>query len=161
MPRLVNLLRRLSVAFLIVLFVGGAAHAADTVYGAPLSDAVVVKLSQLLDSPADYVDKTVKIEGLVIGVCPKRGCWIEVAGDREFESMRFKVADGEIVFPVDAKGKNATLEGVFTAMELTEEQAIARAKHFAEEKGEAFDPKSVKKGAHTMYQIAGKGGVIR
>ena len=40
-----------------------------------------------------------------------------------------------------------------------EEEAVARAKEEAEEKGKAFDPASVK-GPTTVYQIQGTGAVI-
>ena len=63
-----------------------------------------MKISALLMFPDGYVGKTVRVEGRIVGVCAKRGCWMELAGDREFESMRIKVDDGVIVFPADAKG---------------------------------------------------------
>src|ERR1019366_7256328 len=49
--------------------------------------------------------------------------------------------------------------GKFTKSELTKEQAIARAKEEAEEKGKTFDPASVP-GPITVYQIQGSGAVI-
>ncbi len=156
-PMLIALRSTLLALFAFLL--STAALAGETTYGAGLTELEPIKLSELMDNPDPHVNKMVRVEGLVIDVCAKRGCWVELAGDREFESVRFKVNDGEIVFPVDAKGKRATLEGVFTATELTEEQAIARAKHHAEEQGKPFDPSTVA-GKQMVYQIAGKGGVI-
>jgi hypothetical protein len=63
------------------------------------------------------------------------------------------------VFPKEAVGKMATAEGELKKFELTKEQAIARAKHEAEEQGRKFNPASVKGGA-TIYQIQGTGAVI-
>ena len=46
-----------------------------------------------------------------MNVCEKRGCWIELAGDKENTKIRVKVEDGVIVFPMEAKGKTALVEG--------------------------------------------------
>jgi hypothetical protein len=70
-----------------------------------------------------------------------------------------KVQDGDIVFPKSAVGRTAIAEGTLNRLQLSKEQAIARAKHEAEERGTKFDPASVKSGA-TIYQIQGTGAVI-
>ncbi|UCF67613.1 MAG: DUF4920 domain-containing protein [Acidobacteriota bacterium] len=135
--------------------VGGEA----TTYGEGLTGSETVKLSELRADPDAYLGKTVRVEGLVLDVCPKRGCWIELAGDEEFQSIRVKVEDGVIVFPPEAKGRKAIAEGLFTKRELTEEQAVAWQKHQAEERGLEFDPSSVD-GPLTIYMIMGTGAII-
>jgi cytochrome c-type biogenesis protein CcmE len=132
---------------------------AATKYGKGVSEATPVKLSELMAKPDDYVGKVVKVEGLITEVCPKRGCWINVAGDKEFQTIKVKVEDGVIVFPLTDKGKKVVAEGTFTKMELTKEQAIERAKHHAEETKTKFDPASVT-GPQTIYQIQGTGAVV-
>jgi hypothetical protein len=62
-------------------------------------------------------------------------------------------------YPKDSPGKIATAEGAFTKMVLSHDEAVARAKEEAEERGKPFDPASVKGGA-TIYQIQGSGAVI-
>ncbi len=86
---------------------------------------------------------------------------MNVAGDKEFQSIRIKVDDGEIVFPLDAKGKHAVAEGVFSKIELSKEQALEHAKHQAEEKGEKFDEATAKDLPTVIYQIQGTGAVIK
>lgn len=135
--------------------------AEGTVYGKGVAGPDVVKISELLTQPDRYVGKTVRVEGLVTDVCSKRGCWMEVAGDREFESLRVKVDDGVIVFPMDAKGKRAVAEGVFTKIDLTQDEALQHAKHMAEERGQKFDPATAKDVPTVLYQIRGTGAVIR
>lgn len=125
--------------------------------GVSLSEETAV--SAIIDNPEAYVGRKVKVSGLVIDVCSRRGCWIYLAGDREFEKIRIKVTDGEIVFPMEARGKQAVVEGVVESMELTKEQVIARRKHHAEETGEAFDPASVTSG-ETILRIRGLGAEI-
>ena len=155
-------LTAVTAACLLLILAVAPAHAAEgTKYGKGLSGPDVVAISDLMASPDKYVGKTVRVEGLIADVCPKRGCWMDLAGDKEFETLRIKVEDGEIVFPLDAKGKRATAEGVFTKMEITKDQAIERAKHHAEEKGEAFDAAKAKDLPTVIYQINGTGAVIR
>ena len=84
---------------------------------------------------------------------------MEIAGDEEFQSLRVKVDDGVIVFPMEAKGHRAVAEGVFQKFELTMEQTHAMKKHECEEKGEEFDATSCTKPG-MVYQVAGLGAVI-
>lgn len=144
---------------LVLALLAAAPALAATRYGKPLTTATPVKVSELMAKPEAYVGKVVKIEGLVTEVCPKRGCWINVAGDREFQTIRVKVEDGVIVFPLTDKGKKVVAEGTFTKLELTKEQAIERARHHAEETKTKFDPASVT-GPQTVYQVMGTGAIV-
>ena len=72
---------------------------------------------------------------------------------------RMKVKDGEIMFPKNAAGRKAVAEGVLKKIELNQQQAIAFAKHEAEERGQKFDPAKIKSGM-TIYQIQGTGAVL-
>jgi cytochrome c-type biogenesis protein CcmE len=151
-------LRTAFAAFVVTALAASPAWAA-TKYGKPLTAATPVKVSELMAKPDAYVGKVVKVEGLITEVCSKRGCWINVAGDKEFQTIRVKVEDGVIVFPLTDKGKKVVAEGTFTKTELTKEQAVERAKHHAEETGTKFDPASVT-GPSTVFQIQGTGAVV-
>ncbi len=135
------------------------APASAATYGKGVGGSQPVKVSELVANPDKYVGKPVKVEGIVTDVCAKRGCWMTVAGDKEFQTIRFKVDDGVIVIPMDAKGKKAVAEGTFSKLELTKEQALEYQKHMAEEGKKPFDPKSVT-GPMTVYQLKGTGAVI-
>jgi hypothetical protein len=150
-----NLLRSALSAVVLASLAAAPAFAA-TKYGKGVSEATPVKLSELMASPDAYVGK---VEGLITEVCPKRGCWINVAGDKEFQTIKVKVEDGVIVFPLTDKGKKVVAEGTFKKMELTREQAVARAKHEAEEKGTKCDESKIT-GPQTVYQIMGVGAVV-
>jgi len=128
-------------------------------YGAPLTSTDTIKISELFASPDDYVGQTVRVEGLITGVCEKRGCWMSLASDQEFQELRIKVDDGVIVFPLEAKGRRAVAEGVFAKIELTLEQTLAYAEHHAQEHGEEFDPSQVTE-PQTYFQIQASGAVI-
>ena len=132
--------------------------AADLKLGKPLTVKEPMPLATLMAKPADYVGKTVQVKGKIVEVCEMMGCWMDLVNE-EGQKLRIKVNDGEIVFPKDASGKMAVAEGAFNKLELSKEQAVARAKEEAEEKNRKFDPASVK-GPMTIYQIQGTGAVI-
>lgn len=80
-------------------------------YGSELTLKETTKISDILEKPDTFDGKKVLVEGTVVGVCETRGCWIEIAGEKPYEKIKVKVNDGEIVFPMEAKGKKATVEG--------------------------------------------------
>jgi hypothetical protein len=126
--------------------------------GKPLKLQRQTPIDQLLQSPDRYVAKTVQVKGRVTEVCEMMGCWMRLVADSG-KSIRVKVQDGEIVFPKQAIGKLALAEGTLAKLELTREQAVARARHEAEERGQKFDPELVK-GPVTIYEIRGTGALI-
>jgi hypothetical protein len=137
-------MRRTATALLAIAAIAGAspALAAETRYGSGVGKADAVKISELLGHPEKYVGKTVRVEGIVTAVCAKRGCWMELASDKEFQSIKVKVDDGVMVFPMEAKGKVAAAEGVFTRIDVP------------------ADPKSGS-GPEIVYRIQGTGAVVR
>jgi hypothetical protein len=132
--------------------------AAENKLGKPLTLKEATPLATLLAHPDDFVGKTVQVRGTITAVCQMMGCWMDVADDQG-KRVHIQVPDGEIVFPKDSAGKTAIAEGKFTRTELTKDEAVARAKEEAEERGTKFDPASVK-GPVTIYQIQGSGAVI-
>ncbi len=117
------------------------------------------KISEILSNPADFVGKKILVEGEVLAVCKMAGCWMEVT-DEDGNKIRVKVIDGDIVFPEEAIGKSAVVEGEVYKIELDEEQARDYLEHMAEDAGEEFDESSVN-GPMTLYQIKGFGAVIQ
>lgn len=146
-----------------LLLFGVAAVAGDVAtYGEPLTEDVeIVPISKLYASPDDYAGKTVKVEGRVIAVCAKRGCWMELAGDEEFQSMRIKVTDGVIVFPMESMGKVAVAEGVFTKIEIPAHAGATDPEHKCTEKHEGEEAAASSCQPKTAFQIMGTGAEIR
>ncbi len=128
-------------------------------FGNGLSLAETTSLSAILADPEAYVGQKVQLKGIILDICERRGCWVYISGAKPFEKIRVKVVDGEIVFPLEARGKQGTVEGVLEKFVLTREEVIARQQHFAEERGESFDPASVTSG-ETIYQLRGLGAEI-
>lgn len=129
-------------------------------FGEEIKTNQKVKISEILSNPKAYVGKTVLVEGNVVDVCNEAGCWMDISSDIPNQKIKIKVKDGEIVFPVEAKGKSALVEGIVYAIELDEEEAKEYFQHMAEDAGKEFDSTLVT-GPMTIYQIKGLGAEIR
>ena len=129
-------------------------------YGKPLTLKATTKISDIYAKPDAFNGKRVKVQGAIVDVCSEKGCWIAIASDKEFQSIRFKVDDGVIVFPMTEKGKTATVEGVVTVTTLSEKDQIEQGEHMAKEKKTPFDPKTVK-GPKTSIMIKGEAAEIQ
>ena len=154
------LMTKVRIAFLGLCLCSLSGAADDGVtYGDALTDVAQVRIGELLADPDRYVDRRIKIEGLVDDVCPMKGCWIDVLDAQSEQTIRVKVQDDVIVFPAQAKGSEVIAEGIVRKHEMTHSQTIAHLRHLAEEKGESFETSSVD-GPMTFYQIEGTGAVV-
>lgn len=135
------------------------APVSGTSYGAALTLTDTTRVSAILDAPQAWVGRRVLVAGIVVEVCREKGCWIQVAGDREHEMLKVKVEDGVIVFPLSAMGHRAVVEGTIEALPVTAEQARAQARRHAEETGAPFDSTRVFADT-TLYQLRGLGAFI-
>jgi Domain of unknown function (DUF4920) len=143
--------------FFTLLMAAGIACAATQNLGKPLTLKKPMTIAKVMGKPDKFVGKTVQVKGKVAEVCQMMGCWMDLADGGK--NIHIKVDDGVIVFPKDSVGKQAVAEGKLIKVELTKDQAIAQAKHTAEEQGRKFDPASVK-GGQTIYQIEGTGAQL-
>lgn len=128
-------------------------------YGAELVGEPVVSIAQVMDDPQAFDGKVVRVEGMVTDVCTKRGCWFEMAGERPGMKMRFKVRDGDMVFPPSAKGKHAVAEGTVSVRTLSLEDTRKFEAHMAQDAGKEFDPESITE-PMVIIQLEGRGAVI-
>jgi hypothetical protein len=144
----------------------GAATAAQapagtgTTFGAGVKLAEATPIDTILADPKAYQGKTVRVEGTVTDVCPRRGCWFDLAGSGPGKKIKFKVTDGEMVFPLDSKGKYAVAEGVVSVHELSLEQSREYAEDQAKEYGTPYDPASITKPT-SLVRLDGTGAVFR
>jgi len=129
-------------------------------YGKKLTLKKTTKVSEVLANPEKFVGKKVLIKGTIVDVCKKRGCWMDISSDKEFEKIKVKVEDGVIVFPLTAKGKTATVEGEVYAITSAVEECSNEEEHSGEEHGEECEH-SKTKSEKTIYQIKGLGAVIK
>ena len=129
-------------------------------FGDGLTDIEEIRIGHLLSNPEEYIDKTVKVVGLVNDVCPMRGCWVEIIEKQTSERIRVKVQDNVVIFPAEAVGQEIIAEGVLRHYEMSKDQATRWLAHLAEEKNEVFDPSTVS-GPMSFYQIEGLGARIQ
>jgi hypothetical protein len=161
-------MKKTLIALLTILFLTGMlfAQTDEANLGTEITLTEKTKISDILTDPESYLDQVVLVEGEVLDVCPKMGCWMELKSDHSteeeratFEKIKVKVKDGDIVFPMEAIGQNALVEGKVYKIELTQEEAVGYLEHIAEESGKEFDPSAVT-GPMTLYQIKGLGAEI-
>jgi hypothetical protein len=145
---------RYLLAALLVVSMSGVTRAAETFGAAPtVTDATPI--AQLLAKPADFQGKTVRVEGIVTGVCTMMGCWMALApvDAPKGPAILIKVDDGVIVFPTSARGKRATAQGVVERIGTTAEGQEAAREH-AEQAGGA------KATSPATWQIKATGAIV-
>jgi hypothetical protein len=130
-----------------------------TKLGAEVKLTEVTAIDKLLADPGAFKGKTVRVEGMITDVCPKRGCWMDLAGDKPGQKLKFKVNDGDMTFPMDAKGKWAVAEGVVAVRELSLEETKAKAEYEAKEYGKKYDPATIT-GPSLSVRLDGTGAQI-
>jgi len=154
--------KTLSAALVAALFtlIAAVLPAAAEVYGDGVDVDEATPILDIVADPDAFIGKTVRIEGTVLEVCPKKGCWIEVGAGGG--TIQVKVEDDVIVFPASAKGRIANAQGEVEAIEMNRDRYVAWLGHVAEEKGEAFDAATadVGDGPYRIIRIRGTGASI-
>ena len=151
-------MKRVSIVVLLAVCIAAAASLAaqEKKYGDGVSLKNATTIENLLAQPDKYLGKTVRVDGVITGVCDMAGCWMEMrdakADAKEAKTLRFKVDDGVIVFPLSAKGQRASAEGVFEKVsgEMAREYAADQ------ERSKGGDTKNAVPG----YQVKATGAVI-
>ncbi len=151
---------------LLIVCLSIATRAAETFGTAPtLSE--VTPISQVLAKPADFKGKTVRVEGVVTGVCTMMGCWMALApvDAPKGPSVLIKVDDGVIVFPTSARGKRATAQGVVERVDTRNAEGQEAAREHAEHEGRAktdsaTTPPSPTGSGATSWQIKATGAIV-
>ena len=132
-----------------------AIRGAETFGEAPtVKDATPI--AQLLAKPADFQGKTVRVEGIVTGVCTMMGCWMGIASADapKGPSILIKVDDGVIVFPASARGKRATAQGVMQRVGSADAEGQEAAREHAEHEGRAKTDDAAR------WQIKATGAIV-
>jgi hypothetical protein len=125
--------------------------AGETKLGTGVSLKDVTAIKALVEQPAAYVGKTLRVDGVATAVCAHMGCWMAVAatGDEGGATVRLKVDDGVIVFPVTAKGRKVSAEGVFEVVGAAGDAKDAGEEHAKQDAA-----------ASRQYQLKATGAVI-
>lgn len=121
-------------------------------FGKKVSKEELTPISELLSNVEKFDKKEVTIKGMVTNVCSMRGCWMEFASDKEYQTLRIKVRDGDMVFPLSAKGKMGYAKGTLHSTTFSKEQLVSFAKKRAEKSGKPADLSKIT-GPKTYYQF--------
>lgn len=125
-------------------------------FGSGVSLTESTPLARVLDQPAEFEGKTVRVEGTVTAVCAHMGCWMAFAPDAATDgrTLLVKVDDGVIVFPLSAKGRRASAEGVIERVGTGDAEAQEAAAEHARQT-ETASPE-----ARTSWQLKATGALV-
>lgn len=132
-------------------------------YGDNISLDSVTSIHDLLTYPNKYETKQVLISGKISEVCPMRGCWVNVIDESSSQSIRIKVIDGDIVFPLSAQNHLIKAQGIFKKLTLNPDDAKSWKIHLAEEKGITLNPDSVRLTSKDLieYRLYSNSAIIK
>jgi hypothetical protein len=145
-------MKMLVMAAVAMMLSGGLAD--ETKLGAGVTLSQPTAIADVVKSPADFVGKTIRVDGVATAVCEEMGCWLAVSESDKAgaPTVRLKVEhDGAIVFPMSAKGKQVSAQGTFEAIGGNDEHGASAASEHASQ-----DPKASKD-----YQIKATGALIK
>jgi hypothetical protein len=149
----------LLVTSLLMVVTAVAVRGAET-FGAAPTVKEATPIAQLLAKPSDFQGKTVRVEGVVTGVCTMMGCWMALAPTDapKGPAILIKVDDGVIVFPTSARGKRATAQGVVERVGAADAEGQEAAREQAEQ--EARSPSPSGSGETARWQIKATGAIV-
>ena len=149
--------RLVFIATLLMAVATVAIRGAET-FGAAPTVKEVTAIPQLLAKPADFQGKTVRVEGIVTGVCTMMGCWMALAPTDapKGQAILIKVDDGVIVFPTSARGKRATAQGVVERVGSADKEGQEAHREQAEHEGRS----DAASGETARWQIKATGAIV-
>jgi hypothetical protein len=112
-------------------------------FGGKVDHAALTPISSIVAAPDKYLAQPVTVQGEIISVCAKKGCWMQLVSDSAEQQFKIKVRDGDMVFPVSAKGKTAFATGKLVKTELDLESSREHLAEIAERNNTAFDASAV------------------
>ena len=90
-----------------------------------LTDEVqFVAFDELIANPETYANQRLQTEGIIRGVCQRRGCWMELRSEDNpaGENMNVKFLDYGFFVPLDSRGAFVRVEGVPAVQTLSAEE---------------------------------------
>jgi hypothetical protein len=126
--------------------------------GAGVTIEKATPLATVLARPEQFEGKTIRVEGVVTAVCEVAGCWMALAPDQGSRgaTLRFKVEDGVIVFPLHARGRRASAQGVVERIARHDAHGHEAAAEHAHQEGRTATAR-----AATQWHVRATGAVLR
>jgi hypothetical protein len=103
-------------------------------FGKTIDESGVITLASLDNMVSPGKEVTAKVEGEIVEVCQKKGCWMTLKKD-DGSTIRVTFKDYGFFVPKDAAGKRAVLEG----LAYYDSVSVKSLKHYAEEAGKSSD----------------------
>lgn len=104
-------------------------------YGKAINDKKAISVQQLENTLKSKKDFKGKIEGEVIGVCKKKGCFLTLKREGEGDPIMVRFKDYGYFVPADIVGKTVVLEGNAKIKELS----VKQLQHNAEDAGRSAE----------------------
>ncbi|MEO6595409.1 MAG: DUF4920 domain-containing protein, partial [Planctomycetota bacterium] len=123
-------------------------HFGDGIVEGPVTD-----LAFALKNPANFTDKTVRLQGPITAVCQTKGCWMHLGNQNPPVMVKFN--DYAFFMPKDASGRTAIVEGTMSMKQETVEQT----KHYLEDAGKLEEAAKVTEG-RKLYHFMASGVAI-
>jgi hypothetical protein len=98
-------------------------------YGAELSKGRYRPVEGVVKKAQRWDGQRVRVEGEVVAVCRKKGCWMQLQAGEDLVRVSFK--DYAFFVPKDCDGSTARVEGVFAIREVP----VDEARHYLEDAG--------------------------
>lgn len=106
----------------------------DEYFGKRIDRKGAIAASELSQRMQGRDSLRIKLQGPIVAVCQKKGCWMTMnAGGADPMMVRFE--DYAFFVPKDASGRTAVLEGIARYEVLTE----AQRRHYAQDAGKSSD----------------------
>lgn len=103
-------------------------------YGEPVTETDAIEISALPTFLGDSAEMNAKVQGTVLSVCVKKGCWMNVdMGNGQEVRVSFK--DYGFFVPDNIVGKTVVLEGIAKNSFIS----IEDLRHFAEDAGKSAE----------------------
>jgi len=130
-----------------------AMTAVEEKFGAGVTLKETTPIAEVVKNPEAFVGKTIRIDGTATAVCQHMGCWMAVSESDKAEAptVRLKVEDGVIVFPVTAKGKAVSAQGVFEKIAPSDAESREAASEHAKQQTKAT----------ATYQLKATGAIVK
>lgn len=133
-------MRKLCFLFAVALLAGGVSQAQDKIapaapgvtYGKSIDAQGAVALSDLEKQIGESTSYNGKVEGKVVEVCKKKGCFMKLERSNG-EAVMVKFTDYGFFMPQNIVGKTVVVEGKANVTETS----VERLRHYAEDAGKS------------------------
>lgn len=101
-------------------------------FGQQIDNADIMDFASVENLVVPGEDFNAKIEGEIVGVCKKKGCWMTVRKP-DGNLMRVTFKDYGFFVPTDAEGRHVVMEGIAYFDTLS----VAAVRHYAKDAGKS------------------------